>query len=290
MSEESAGRGRVAVLSAAGVVAVVVASALVVVGVRHSVQTVADPGVWVAVTAQAAPSPSATPSDPPSPSERPSPSPSPSPKKAKTPTKKATVKPVPSHPKVAGPPRAAPSPPAGCAKTYVGTAASRADVGAALDAASQDSYQPSITSVPERSITVSASLIKAVAWQESGWQSNVQSCYQAFGAMQVTADTAKFMNDNYGTDDDRMTLSGNVTLGADYLAWLIYYFGHFCFADSYDITKRDPNAPDLLDAVLAGYNVGFANVDTAKGVVISTEARQYTNAVEGLMVSQPWNS
>jgi soluble lytic murein transglycosylase-like protein len=140
--------------------------------------------------------------------------------------------------------------------------------------------------VAGQSITVSATLLKAVAWQESGWQSNVVSCYGAYGTMQVITGTANWMNTNYGTGYDMHVLSGNASLGAEYLAWLIYYFGHFCFNDHYDITVLDPNNPDLRDAVLAAYNLGIGKVDTASGLVIPNRA--YTNAVEADMASQPW--
>jgi hypothetical protein len=96
------------------------------------------------------------------------------------------------------------------------------------------------------------------------------------------------MNTNYGTSYDFHTLAGNTSLGAEYLAWLVYYFGHFCFNDDYDITHLDPDHPDLRDAVLAAYNIGIGNVDTSAGLVIPN--RGYTNAVEGLMATQPWNA
>jgi hypothetical protein len=291
MPEESAGRSRVAVLSALGVVAVLVAAVVVVVGVRPGVRTVADPGTWVAAPMASLPP---SPSDPPSPTASPTPSPTPKPspsRKPKTPTKKATVKPVPSHSRIAGPPPAGPpaSPGSSCV-SHSGSVASKDQVAAALDAAAGETYRPPIGDLPPKAIQVSSVLLKAVAWQESGWQSDIESCYHAYGVMQVTADTQTWMHTIYGTSYDAHTLSGNTSLGAQYLAWLVYYFGHFCFGDDYDLTHLNPAAPDLRDAVLAAYNVGFANVDTAAGVYISPEARSYTNAVEGLMDTQPWNS
>jgi soluble lytic murein transglycosylase-like protein len=198
------------------------------------------------------------------------------------------VLPVPSHAPVSTPPPA-PPPANTCAKSYSGTAASLADVGAALDAAAATSYRPTIVDVPPKAITVSPVLLKAVAWQESGWQSNVVSCYGAYGAMQVIDGTASWMNGNYGTGYDLHVLSGNASLGAEYLAWLIYYFGHFCFHDDYDISHLDPNNPDLRDAVLAAYNVGVGKIDTPDGLVIPSDVRGYTNSVEANMTTQPWN-
>jgi soluble lytic murein transglycosylase-like protein len=282
------GRGRIAAVSAVVTVVTLVAVAAIVGWGESRSSRTADPGRWVA--AVDAPSPS--PSDPPSPSLSPSPSPSPPPspsptRKAATPTKKATTKPVPSHAPVAVPPPA-PPPADTCARTYSGTAASYAAVGAALDAAAGATYHPYIKDVAGHEITVSATLLKAVAWQESGWQSNVVSCYGAFGTMQVIKNTADWMNGNYGTSYDLHALPDNTALGAEYLAWLVYYFGHFCFNDDYDITHLDPDHPDLRDAVLAAYNLGIGKVDTPDGLVIPN--RGYTNAVEGLMSSQPWKS
>lgn len=290
MVMSSAGRARLAVTAAVATVVALVA-VVGIVGYRQTFRTVAEPATWVPAATDSPAGSSPSPGDSPSPSG--SPSPSPSPKASPTPTRtkaatKKTAKPVPSHAKVAAPPPAPPPPPPSCKKTYVGTAASLSDVGAALTTAAGKSYQPYIKDVPAQSIQVDPVLLKAVAWQESGWQSNVKSCYGAFGTMQVISSTADWMNGNYGTDYDMQTLSGNTSLGAEYLAWLIYYFGHFCFADDYDTSHTNPDAPDLRDAVLAAYNLGIGAVDTSDGLVIPN--RGYTNAVEGLMVSQPWNS
>jgi hypothetical protein len=289
MGTSSGGRGRVAVVSAVTAMVVLVAVAAFV-GYRQTFHTVADPATWVPAATGGPSGPTSLPSDSPSPSQSPTPSPTPSlgASPTKAPAKKAAVKPVPSHAKVPAPPPAPPPPPPTCTKTYVGTAASQAQVGAALDAAAATGYQPYIKDVPQRQIQVDPVLLKAVAWQESGWQSNVKSCYGAFGATQMTSGTASWMNGNYGSSYDMQTLAGNASLGAEYLAWLIYYFGHFCYADDYDIADTNPNAPDLRDAVLAAYNLGIGAVDTAAGVVIPNRA--YTNDVEGLMDSQPWKS
>lgn len=294
MTERKTHRGSAVVAACAVVALLIIGYAVVALG-RDDDKRVADPPRWVFDTMPPAgsSSPSASPSVSPTPSTSPSPSPSPkrpspSPRHT-TPVRKQTVKPVPSHTKPPVPPPAAP-PADECEPSYDGTPASQAKAGAALAGAADRSYHPSIVGVPAKTITVADNLIKAVAWQESGWQSTIVSCYHAYGLMQVTADTASWMNGSYGTDYDLHSLDGNAALGAEYLAWLIYYFGHFCFDDHYDIGVRDPDHPDLLDAVLAGYNVGIGNVDTADGVVISSEARGYTNAVEALMVSQPWNS
>jgi soluble lytic murein transglycosylase-like protein len=286
MAAPSGGRDRTAIL-AAMLTVVLLGGVAALVGLVHSrPAALAEPPRWVAAgqstssaRAQAAPLPSDSPS--------PSPSPSPSHSVRPSTVRKVKVKPVPSHAPVPLPPPAAPPPAPSCKKSYSGTAASLATVQSALNTASARKYQPTILDVPPRDITVSATLLKAVGWQESGWQSNVVSCDNAYGVMQLLDGTADWMNDNYGSGYDLHTAAGNVSLGAEYLAWLIYYFGHFCFADHYDTAVLDANAPDLRDAVLAAYYSGVGAVDTDAGLVIPN--RGYTNAVEGLMVSQPWN-
>lgn len=172
-----------------------------------------------------------------------------------------------------------PKPPApGCTgPKYVGTPASREQVKTALEAAAARTYWP--TSAPQ--IKVPANLVKAVAWQESGWQSNVVACDGGVGLMQVMPDTARFVNQRFGQSYNIDNYQDNAFLGANYLAWLIKYFGDVYFQGNYDLTVRDPDNPVLLDAVIAAYNVGFGNVDTSQGLVIPN--RQYVNNVEALM-------
>jgi soluble lytic murein transglycosylase-like protein len=293
MSVPLSRRTQLAALSAVVAVALLVALA-VAVGWARDRSAVAGPGRWVPAATEF---PSASTSPPPgdpvaSPSPVSSPTPSPAPRRASPsrrppapPAKKATAIPVPSHAPVPTPPPAAP-PADQCTATHSGTAAALADVSAALDAAAARQYRPTIMNVAPRAISVPPTLLKAVGWQESGWQSNVVSCYHAYGVMQVIQGTADWMNGNYGTGYDLHALAGNASLGAEYLGWLIYYFGHFCFADDYDISHLDPTKPDLRDAVLAAYNLGVGAVDTKDGLVIPN--RGYTNAVEGLMDAQPW--
>jgi soluble lytic murein transglycosylase-like protein len=229
------------------------------------------------------------PSDSPSPASD-SPSPSPSRTTSKTPAKKATGKAAPAHTNVPKPP--APPPAAtstgSCTPTYSGTAAAKATVKSALTDAAGASYKPYIVGVPARTITVPAALIDAVGWQESGWQSNIVSCYHAIGVMQLIQSTADWMNGNFGTDYAVSSVTGNASLGGEYLAWLVYYFGHFDFNDNYDLSTVDPNNPVLLDCVLAAYNLGVGAVDTEAGIQIPN--RPYVNAVESDMNAAPWNS
>lgn len=213
-------------------------------------------------------------------------SPSPSPTPSAKPTPKPTAKPTPSRkpPPTRKPPTetkvppAPKPPPSTCtAPKYVGPAASRAEVRAALETAATKVYWP--TSAP--SIRVPEHLVKAVAWQESGWQSNIVACDTGTGLMQVQPPTAQFVNDRFGQSYNLNDYRDNATLGANYLAWLVKYFGDVYFEGNYDLTVEDPDNPVLLDAVIAAYNVGFGKVDTTQGLVIPN--RQYVNNVIALM-------
>jgi hypothetical protein len=207
------------------------------------------------------------------------PSGSPRPKPSRKPTHVAL--PPPPHPPQPRPSVIASS--AGTCPSYTGTPAPKAQVHDALLAAAAHAYWPAVGG-PD--ITLAPELIEAVAWQESGWQSTIVSCYGAIGTMQMTVATANFMNNRFGTSNDVHTLTGNTDLGAQYLQWLVRYFGDVYFQSNYDLTVVDPNNPTLLDAVLAAYNVGPGAVDTPAGLVIPN--RPYVNAVEAEMVNQPW--
>jgi hypothetical protein len=85
-------------------------------------------------------------------------------------------------------------------------------------------------------------LVRALAWIESGFQPDVVSPAGAFGVMQVTPATWKFVEDVLvGREIDR-TVSGNVHVGVAYLHWLLHEF--------------DGNARRAL----AAYNQGPASV------------------------------
>jgi hypothetical protein len=74
-------------------------------------------------------------------------------------------------------------------------------------------------------------------------------------------------------------------LGANYLAWLIKYFGDVYFNGDYTLTTAGDcasnAAPCLINAVLAAYNYGFGRVDTAEGLVIPNP--RYVENVRALM-------
>jgi murein DD-endopeptidase MepM/ murein hydrolase activator NlpD len=69
---------------------------------------------------------------------------------------------------------------------------------------------------------VSPSLVKAVAWEESGWQQDVVSSAGAIGVMQVMPATARFVNQVLGGGNLKVhSMVDNVHLGVMYLAHLL---------------------------------------------------------------------
>ncbi len=185
----------------------------------------------------------------------------------------------------------------GCTATHTGTAASKTDVQSALVSAASTQYwsgvrnppyengstDPSSTPTPTgppAQITVPTKLVEAIAWQESGWQSNITSCDGGAGAMQIMSATASWMNQRFGTPYDYKALSGNAQIGSEYLEWLVAYFGENYFGYNYDLSD-----PDLLAAVIDAYNAGASNVEFTGG---HTVLSSYTRNVEALMSQQPW--
>ena len=65
---------------------------------------------------------------------------------------------------------------------------------------------------------IDASLVKAVAWQESAWQQSAVSSAGALGVMQVMPDTADYVNSSLGGGDlDVTETTDNIELGVKYL-------------------------------------------------------------------------
>ncbi|MBQ1025740.1 lytic transglycosylase domain-containing protein [Micromonospora sp. C95] len=157
-----------------------------------------------------------------------------------------------------------PKPPSsGCKPSYKGDQASRAQVKAALTDAAGRTYWP--TSAPD--IRVPLNLIKATAWQESGWQSNIVACDKGIGLMQVMPDTASWMNQRFGQSYDVWDYRDNAYLGGTYLAWLTKYIGDMYFDADYrldaDLCTAELDSC-LLNAVIAAYNYGHGAVAQPK--------------------------
>lgn len=105
-----------------------------------------------------------------------------------------------------------------------------------------------------------ADLVKAVAYQESGWQQDVVSSAGAIGVMQVMPDTADYVNEVLGAGDlDERDAAGNVTLGTTYLDHLV---------------EQMPSE----NKALAAYYTGPGNV----GRKLSKIQRAYVRSVQAL--------
>jgi soluble lytic murein transglycosylase-like protein len=171
--------------------------------------------------------------------------------------------------------------------SYAGTDAAKADVSSALTAAASTArsftYSDSAGASHTVAITVPDTLIKAIGWQESGWQSQIVACDGGFGTMQIMSATATWMNNRFSTSYDYRTLAGNTQIGSEYLEWLIAYFGEVYYADDFDLSTNQ----SLLDDVISAYNVGPGNVNptsTSSGIVNP----KYVANVEALETLEPW--
>ncbi len=204
------------------------------------------------------------------------PPPTTTPEPRATPTRAELAEPEPEPPPV--PPRYEGE----CIAEYVGEAAGHDDVAAALSAAAARTYWP--TSAPE--ISVPENLLRATAWQESGWQTNIIACDGGVGLMQVMPDTADWMNQRFGQSYDIDVYPDNAYLGGTYYAWLIKFFGDLYFDGDHTVDPAGCDShvdPCLLNAIIASYNFGHGAVDTDDGIVIPNP--RYVENVRALMTS-----
>ena len=202
------------------------------------------------------------------------------------PTSKPTAAtPSPAAAKPAQETQAPPPPPkpgpTDCPPRHEGTPASRAQVKAALANAAAKTYWP--TSAPD--IRIPSALVKATAWQESGWQSTIVACDGGIGLMQVMPATADWMNQRFGQSYDVWDHRDNAYLGANYLAWLTKYIGDLYFDGDYRLDAALCSAElnsCLLNAVIASYNYGHAAV-ASEGSPITIPNPRYVGNVRALM-------
>lgn len=176
------------------------------------------------------------------------------------------------------PPKPAPT---SCKPSYKGTQASRSAVKAALTDAAGRTYWP--TSAPD--ITIPLDLVKATAWQESGWQSNIYACDGGVGLMQVMEGTAAWMNQRFEQSYDIDDYRDNAYLGANYLAWLTKYIGDMYFESDFRLDAALCTAElnsCLLNAVIAAYNYGHAAV-AQEGEPLTIPNPSYVRNVRALM-------
>ncbi|MDG4805194.1 transglycosylase SLT domain-containing protein [Micromonospora sp. WMMD1120] len=170
--------------------------------------------------------------------------------------------------------------PANC-PFYQGNQATRAEVKTALTNASTRVYWP--VSAPD--IRIPLDLLKATAWQESGWQSNIYACDGGVGLMQVMPDTATWMNQRFEKSYQIDNYQDNAYLGATYLAWLTKYIGDMYFESDF---RLDPALCTselnscLINAVIAAYNYGHGAV-AQEGKPLAIPNPSYVRNVRALM-------
>jgi hypothetical protein len=165
--------------------------------------------------------------------------------------------------------------------THEGRKISKKTAKAALTEAAKRQYWR--TEAPK--LRVPFKLIKAVAWNESGWQSDIVNCDGGYGLMQTMPETVTHMNERFGLSYDPRNYRDNAFLGANYLAWLTKFFGDKYFKGSYDLSStkcRSHSDRCLLNVVIAAYNAGFGDVDAglAKRKLVKPA---YVDTVRSLM-------
>ena len=146
--------------------------------------------------------------------------------------------------------------------TREGKLVSKKAAKAALSTAAGKAYWK--TSAPK--LKVPADLVKAIAWQESGWQSNIVNCDGGRGLMQVMPGTVDQINFRFGQSYDAADYKQNALAGANYLAWLTKAFGDDHFKGKYDLSParcKTHGSRCLLNMVISGYNAGREGVDAA---------------------------
>jgi soluble lytic murein transglycosylase-like protein len=139
---------------------------------------------------------------------------------------------------------------------------SKAKVKAALKSAAGRVYWQ--TSAP--TLKLNYPLVKAVAWMESGWQSNIHNCDGGTGIMQVMPDTVTMINNRFGQSYDVSKYQDNAYAGSNYLAWLTKWASENYFGDSYNLsTSKCKSATSwcLLNVVISGYNAGQGGIEQA---------------------------
>lgn len=204
----------------------------------------------------------------------------PSPRASQKPRAKPVKRPTGDRPPPVGRPRPKP----GCTEKFVGKPITRATVKSLLTAAAGRTYWP--VSAPDLSVPLP--LVKAVAWQESTWRSNVLACDGGIGLMQVMPETAVYLNQRFEKSYDVQAPADNATLGVNYLAWLTKYFGDVYFEGRYELTAADCTGTTdlcLLNMVISGYNYGFGAVDEAYDNNKPLPNPRYVKGVRKLLTS-----
>ena len=132
-------------------------------------------------------------------------------------------------------------------------------------------------------------LVKAIAWHESGWQTNVFNCDGGQGLMQLMPDTVDMINSRFGLSYNVSNYQQNATAGANYLAWLTRYMSQKAFNNdkTFDLSAakcKTHSSWCLLNLVISAYQFGpgdvLANMKTKK-----LPNPEYVDSVRSLMTS-----
>jgi hypothetical protein len=164
----------------------------------------------------------------------------------------------------------------------VGKLMTKKQAKAALNAAAARQYWR--TEAPK--LRVPARLVRAVAWHESGWQSNIVNCDGGKGLMQVMPDTVDHMNQRFGLTYDADDYRQNARIGANYLAYLTKEFGNDYFKGSHDLSGakcRSHTDRCLLNLVISAYNFGEGSARTAVTQKAPLPNPEYVDSVRSLM-------
>ncbi|AEV82736.1 Membrane-bound lytic murein transglycosylase F [Actinoplanes sp. SE50] len=204
-------------------------------------------------SAGSAPVAQSVPSDSPAPEQSsPEPAettPSPTPPTA-TPTRKPTTR-------AATPPEDVNNFEVSACSTKKGTAVAKTKVKAALKTAAGKTYWTH--EAPQ--LKLNYPLVKAIAWHESGWQTNVFNCDGGQGLMQLMPDTVNMINGRFGVSYNVSNYQENATAGANYLAWLTRYMSQKAFDQDkvFDLSPgkcRTHSSWCLLNITIAAYQAG----------------------------------
>jgi soluble lytic murein transglycosylase-like protein len=149
-----------------------------------------------------------------------------------------------------------------CARRDKTKAAPKKTVKKALKAASTRIYWR--TEAP--TLKLNYPLVKAIAWQESGWQTNIHNCDGGTGVMQVMPDTVSMINNRFGLNYDAKNYKDNAFVGANYIAWFTRWAGQNYFGENYNLSPskcKSHTSWCLLNVVISGYNAGQGSIEAA---------------------------
>ena len=149
-----------------------------------------------------------------------------------------------------------------CAHKDSSKPVAKAKVKAALKTASAKIYWP--TTAP--TLKLNYPLVKAVAWMESGWQSNIHNCDGGAGIMQVMPATVDMINNRFEQDYSASVYQENALIGANYLAWLAQWASVAYFGKSVSLSTskcKTTTSWCLLNVVISGYNAGQGSIEQA---------------------------